>query len=146
MKSKRPYLFDAIYRWLLDSNLTPHLLVDAGKVGVEVPHHLVQDGQIVLNILPAAIANYSIDEYGLGFSARFSGQSQDIYVPFQAMLALFSREDGNGLVFPSEDFDEIDNHQGKVLKGEKISAKPSSVEILKKEKSKKNRPTLKIIK
>lgn len=105
MKHQRPYLFNAIYQWLLDNSFTPHLLVDTKVQGVEVPLHLIHDDKIVLNINPSAIANFSSSEFGIGFSARFSGKSQEIRVPFAAMIALFAKESNEGLVFPKEDFE-----------------------------------------
>ncbi len=102
MISQRPYLFDAIYRWVLDNDCTPHLLVDAGQSGVQVPSHVIENDQVVLNINPAAIAGFESDDYGIYFSARFSGKEESIVVPFQAMIALFAKECGKGMVFPAE--------------------------------------------
>ena len=111
MKPQRPYLFDAIYRWVLDNGMTPYLLVDARNDSVIVPQHLVKDGQIVLNICPDAIANYFQSEDRIQFSARFSGQSQNLLIPFSAMLALYARESSQGIVFPPEDFSSLENEQ-----------------------------------
>ena len=136
MKPQRPYLFDAIYRWLIDSDLTPHLLVDADIVGVDVPQQLVKDSRIVLNIAPNAITNFCVEEFGIFFSARFSGKSQEILVPYPAMLALFSRENQQGMVFPPEEFLDLNG------KNESNSEGNVAPEISKK----KERPTFKIVK
>ena len=137
MTNQRPYLFDAIYRWLLDNDLTPHLLVDASVVGVEVPRHLVQDNhQIILNIDPNAVVNYSALEFGICFSARFSGKSQKISVPYASMLALFSRENQEGMIFPIEVFDSV-----------KEAKEPISLDRQNDIQEKKtSRPTFKIVK
>lgn len=102
MKAQRPYLFRAVYDWLLDNHWTPYLLVDAEYPEVEVPLSFVQNGKIVLNLSPAAIHDYCIDDTTIAFSARFSGRSQKITVPFAAAIALYARENGMGLVFPPE--------------------------------------------
>lgn len=141
MKHQRPYLFDAIYRWIIDNGCTPHLLVDTNVQGVQVPLHLVHDSKIVLNINPSAIANFYSSELSIGFSARFSGKSQEIVVPFAAMSALFAKENNEGLVFPKENFDTTDLLS--LNESAKSSNKPKT-ETLNSPPSKK--PTLKIIK
>ena len=73
MTSNRPYLVRAYYDWILDNNLTPHLVVDATCEGVVVPHEHVKDGQIVLNISPTACGNLVIGDVDIEFDARFSG-------------------------------------------------------------------------
>lgn len=105
MKAQRPYLFRAIYDWLLDNHWTPYLLVDATHPEVEVPLSFVQNGKIVLNLSPEAIHDYYINENTIGFSARFSGRSQKIIVPFSASIALYAKENGMGMMFPPEMID-----------------------------------------
>jgi len=102
MKQQRPYLFDAIYRWVLDSDATPHLLVNTSVQGVSVPQYLIQDDQILLNISPSAIMHFQSEGEAIYFSARFSGKEQSICVPYSAMLALFAKETGQGMVFPPD--------------------------------------------
>lgn len=101
MKAQRPYLFDAIYQWVLDNNMTPYLLVEV-DASTKVPQNLVEDGRIVLNIVPSAIAHFGQDERGITFSARFGGQSQQVEVPYKAMVALYAKENAQGIVFPQE--------------------------------------------
>ena len=86
----RPYLARAIYEWICDNHLTPYLLVDATAANTSVPTEHVQDGQIVLNIVPHAVHALHMSNDAISFSARFGGVSRDIYVPFAA-LWLFMR-------------------------------------------------------
>lgn len=102
MLSSRPYLLNALYQWIVDSQCTPHILVDAEIDGVQVPLQFVQDGQIVLNLSPSAVQSLHIDGDGISFSARFSGTPHQIYAPIVAVLGIYARENGNGMLF-SED-------------------------------------------
>ena len=103
MTSNRPYLVRAYYDWILDNNLTPHLLVDATCEGVAVPQEHVKDGQIVLNISPTACGNLVIGDVDLEFDARFSGVPRHLTVPSDAVLAIYARENGVGTMFPPEE-------------------------------------------
>lgn len=98
-KSRRPYLIRAIYDWCVDNGHTPHLLVAADYPGVNVPLQFVQEGRITLNLSPMAVQTLNIDEEPIWFSARFSGRPFDVMVPTGAVLAIFARENGEGLVF-----------------------------------------------
>jgi stringent starvation protein B len=91
-----------MYQWIVDNGMTPHLLADAGVENCAVPVEHVQDGKIVLNIAPMAISGLTLGDDDITFSARFSGKSQSIYVPIQAVLAIYARENGQGMMF-SED-------------------------------------------
>lgn len=102
MKPSRPYIVKALYDWLLDSDLTPHLLVDANAVDVTIPLQFVEDGQIVMNINPSAVRNFYMDEQAISFNARFSGQPMDVYIPMKALLAIYARENGQGMGFGGE--------------------------------------------
>jgi stringent starvation protein B len=103
----RPYLARAIYEWICDNNLTPYLLVDATQPHTEVPVQFVQDGQIVLNIVPHAVNQLLMSNEAITFSARFGGVSKDIYVPIQAVLGLYARENGQGLFFDPDEYNNI---------------------------------------
>ena len=99
----RPYLARAIYEWICDNQLTPHLLVNATHPQAMVPEQFVQDGQIVLNIAPHAVHQFHMSNEAITFSARFSGASRELYVPIEAVLGLYARENGQGLFFdPAE--------------------------------------------
>jgi len=117
--SNRPYLIRAINEWLLDNQLTPHLLVNAEAEGVEVPHNFVQDGKIVLNIGPHAVEGLRITNEEVTFLARFSGVSQLISFPVSAVLAIYARENGRGMMFNEDEDPEPDDS------GPKPDSRPS---------------------
>ncbi|QEM81335.1 ClpXP protease specificity-enhancing factor [Halomonas binhaiensis] len=102
MKSSRPYLARALYEWLLDNDLTPYIVVDATQSGVEVPRQFVQNDQIVLNLGPSAVRDLHMDNEWIRFSARFNGKSEQLFVPVPALIALYARENGVGMVFGHE--------------------------------------------
>ncbi|MEQ8800214.1 MAG: ClpXP protease specificity-enhancing factor [Salinisphaeraceae bacterium] len=98
--SRRPYLIRAIYDWVLDNGLTPHLLVAADAVGVEVPGEFVtEDSRITINVSPTAVRNLELGNDWIHFSARFSGRPFQVNVPPGAVLALYARENGEGMLF-----------------------------------------------
>ncbi len=105
MTPNRPYLIRAMHEWLVDNDLTPHLLVDARATGVEVPKAYVNDGQIVLNIAPGAVRDLNLGNDMISFNARFGGMPTDIFVPPAAVLGIYARENGHGMLF-SEDADD----------------------------------------
>lgn len=102
MSSNRPYLLRAIYDWISDNELTPYILVDAGMAGVRVPPQVIQNGQVVLNLATRAVANLDLGNDWISFQARFSGVSQAIQIPVQAVLALYAQENGQGMMFPAD--------------------------------------------
>ena len=103
MVSSRPYLVRAVCDWIIDSGLTPHLLVDAGVAGVEVPDSVIKDGKVVLNVSPQAVRDLIMDNELVTFVARFSGVSRAISVPMVAVQAVYARENGRGMMFPEEE-------------------------------------------
>ena len=102
MTSNRPYLIRALYEWLLDNDLTPHLLVDANQENVSVPAQFVEDGRIVLNINPSAVINLVMNNEFISFNARFGGKETDVFIPPMAVLGIYARENGRGMLFPDE--------------------------------------------
>ena len=102
MKSSRPYLVRALYEWILDNACTPYLLVDATIAGVEVPQQYVKNGQIVLNVSPGAIADMLMSNEDIRFRGRFGGVAIDVFVPMAAVLGIYARENGQGMVFEPE--------------------------------------------
>lgn len=102
MTSQRPYILRALYEWVVDNGMTPHVLVDARVPGVRVPPHTVKDGQVVLNIAERAVARLEMDNDGLRFSARFGGVSQMVVVPMAAIIAIYARETGQGMALPPD--------------------------------------------
>jgi stringent starvation protein B len=105
--SSRPYLVRAIHEWIVDSGLTPHLLVDAEQPGLDVPESSIQDGRVVLNVSPSAVRDLLIDSEMVTFVARFGGVSRAVTVPMAAVEAVYARENGRGMMFPVDE-DEDD--------------------------------------
>ena len=107
MTSYRPYLLRALYEWISDNQMTPQILVDANLPHVQVPTHAVQQGRIVLNIAERAVSQLQMDNDVIRFSARFAGVSHAVLVPIKAVIAIYARETGQGMVMPEE---AIDSH------------------------------------
>jgi len=102
MTSHRPYLLRALYEWIADNGMTPHLLVDATRASVQVPMHAVKDGKIVLNIAERAVSRLDMSNDTIRFSARFGGVSESVSVPIGAVLAIYARETGQGMALPDD--------------------------------------------
>jgi len=105
MTTSRPYLLRAIHEWILDNDLTPYLLVDIESEGVDVPRQHGQNGKIVLNVSPQAVEGLMMGNDAISFRARFGGIATEVYVPMEAVLAIYAKENGRGMVF-SDDEDE----------------------------------------
>ena len=103
MTSNRPYLLRALYEWISDNSMTPHILVDAGFNGVDVPEQAVQKGKVILNIDNAAVNELEMGNEWLTFTARFSGRKYAVSVPLEAVLAVYSKENGQGMMFARDD-------------------------------------------
>lgn len=108
MISNRSYLLRAFYDWIVDNRLTPYILIDAELPHVEVPKQYVQDGKITLNISPDAVLNLKRDNKAIQFEASFNGQSMLVYAPIKAVLAIYARENGQGMVFSEEEDNQGD--------------------------------------
>ena len=102
MNSSRPYLVRALYEWIVDNDCTPHLLVNADFAGVQVPPGFASDGQIVLNVSPGAVRHLHMDNEAVSFEGRFGGVAHSLYIPAAAVLAIYARENGQGMVFDLE--------------------------------------------
>lgn len=102
MTSNRPYLLRALYQWIGDNSMTPHLLVDATRDGVQVPASTVKEGRVVLNIAARAVANLDLGNRDVRFKARFGGVSQAVVVPMAAILAIYAQETGQGMMLPED--------------------------------------------
>ncbi|HVC01043.1 MAG TPA: ClpXP protease specificity-enhancing factor [Steroidobacteraceae bacterium] len=105
MKARRPYLLRALHEWISDSGETPHVVVDATLDGVVVPRPYVKDGKIVLNVSYTATQSLKLGNDALSFAARFGGSSFAVHVPVRAVLGIYSRETGQGMIFPDGDAD-----------------------------------------
>jgi len=103
MNSSRPYIMRALYEWIVDNEMTPYVLVDASIDGVMVPQQFVKDNQIVLNISPDAVVELSISNESVSFNGRFGGVATDIFAPVAAVVGIYARENGQGMVFDPED-------------------------------------------
>ena len=112
MTSNRPYLMRAIYEWILDNDMTPHVLIDATMQDVDVPQHYVEEGRIILNISPGAVQQFAIDDNCLAFNARFGGRPSSIYAPIGSIRAIYAAENSEGMMFEalpeSEESGDVD--------------------------------------
>lgn len=99
MTSSRPYLIRAIYEWIIDNGLAPHVLVNTLIAGVNVPMQYAQNGKIILNLSPSATHHLQMNNDKIEFNARFGGVTQIVSVPIAAVLAIYARENGQGMVF-----------------------------------------------
>jgi stringent starvation protein B len=109
MTTNRPYLIRALYDWIVDNRMTPHLLVDANAPGVIVPQQFAQEGKIVLNISPDAVRGLEMANDMIGFNARFGGMPMDVLVPPATVLGIYAKENGRGMLFPDEGQDDEDD-------------------------------------
>jgi len=103
MTSNRPYLLRALFEWIADNNMTPHILVEAGAEGVDVPDQAVQKGKVILNIDNSAVRELDLGNEWLTFKARFSGNEHNVSVPIDAVLAIYAKENGQGMMFAQDD-------------------------------------------
>jgi stringent starvation protein B len=99
LRSRRPYLLRAMHEWMGDCGFTPHVIVEATRPGVEVPTAYVKDGKIVLNVSMSATQRLQLLNEAIQFDARFGGVVHHVYVPIAAVLGIYARETGEGMVF-----------------------------------------------
>ena len=144
LPSNKPYLLRAVYEWIVDNNATPHVALFAENPDVLVPEQFVEDGKIILNISPTAAEGLLIDNDSLSFSARFGGKPFNVYAPIGAVLALYASENGEGLSFDLEPFDDTPPEDPSPTKIESVDGGKKSNKADKNKKSK--RPTLKVVK
>ena len=135
MLSSRPYIARALYEWLLDNDNTPYVVVDAMQEDVVVPRQFVQNGQIVLNIAPSAVRDLDISNEMITFNASFSGEPMQVWVPIMALVAVYSKENGAGMVFghepviPAPAEDERDEEAPKLESVPKASDEPKQAPV-----------------
>jgi stringent starvation protein B len=106
--STKPYLVRAIYEWILDNGMTPHLVIDVRWPGVVAPREFVEDHRLVLNIAPSAVRGLALGNEEIAFNARFGGVARDVSFPVDAVVGIFTRENGQGMVFPELAYPEGD--------------------------------------
>lgn len=99
MSSSRPYVVRALYDWIIENDCTPYILVNAFADEVEVPQEHVKDGQIILNISPSAVQNLFIRGDAIDFDGRFAGIPKRVYVPIAAVMGIYAKENGQGMIF-----------------------------------------------
>ena len=145
MTSNKPYLIRALYEWLVDNDATPYIMVDTTQPGVMIPPGIDRDGQVVLNIAMRAVQGLDLANGHITFSARFSGATHNIYIPMRAVMAIYSKEDGEGMMFAEEA-----NASAEVAPAEGDEAKPDteagSTPAAPGKNGKSARPGLKIVK
>ena len=103
MTPNRPYIIRALYEWITDNQLTAHLLINAGVPGVEVPERAIQKNKVVLNIDPGAVDNLDLGNEWLFFNTRFAGVKESIRIPVEAVIAVYARENGQGMMFAQDE-------------------------------------------
>lgn len=130
MTSHRPYLLRALYEWIADNGMTPHLLVDATRPHVQVPTHAVKDGRIVLNVAERAVAGLQMSNDVIRFSARFGGVSHAVSVPVSAVLAIYARETGQGMALPEETLADAAEEAERAIETEADEATPSPLTVV----------------
>jgi len=161
MISNKPYIIRAMYDWIVDNGWTPHLQVDANYPGVNVPQEHAQEGVIVLNMAPSAVVALSMDNTWFTFKARFGGIETTLGFPPEAVLAIFARENGQGMPFPPEPYPEellkgkeevleapptLSAVENKKLKAVESSTPPEKGKKKSASKSAKKKPTLTVVK
>jgi stringent starvation protein B len=97
--STRPYLIRALYDWCTDNGLTPYVAVQVDDT-VQVPREYVKNGEIVLNISFDATSSLKLGNDFIEFKARFAGSAREIMVPVNRVIAIYARENGQGMAFP----------------------------------------------
>jgi stringent starvation protein B len=100
---KRPFLLRAMHQWITECGNTPHVIVDAGYEGAEVPRAYVKDGKIVLNLSEGATQDLRLGNEEIEFDARFAGVVHHVRFPVSAVLGVYARETGEGMVFSEQD-------------------------------------------
>lgn len=124
MTALRPYLIRAIYEWIVDNAMTPYILVDAEREGVNVPRQYIQDGRMVLNLRPEAVVNLLLGNEAICFQARFGGTPMQVQVPVNAVLAIYAKETGKGMIF-DEEMDGTSPPSGPAPNKEKTPKRPT---------------------
>lgn len=103
LRSRRPYLLRAMHEWISDNEQTPHIVVDASLPGVEVPRQYIQGGKIILNVSLSATSGLTLGNDYVRFRARFGAVTHDVSVPIVAVLGVYARETGQGMIFSEAD-------------------------------------------
>lgn len=105
MTSLKPYLIRAVYDWIVENGLTPHVLAYTEEKDTNLPLQYARDGKIILNVHPKAIHNLSLGVHRISFDARFGGIATHIELPVSAVLAIYAKENGKGIILEEEQGD-----------------------------------------
>lgn len=124
MNSSKPYIIRALHEWISDNNCTPLVLVSSKHSDVQIPSGIDEEGKVVLNISYGATKNLEIVNEGILFEARFSGVSQNLYVPTDSILAIYARENGQGMMFGESE--EMPDPSTKISKPKAETKKPKA--------------------
>ena len=114
LPSTRPYLLRALYEWCTENGFTPYVAVKVDQT-VQVPREYVQGGEIVLNVSMDATSSLKLGNDFIEFKARFGGKPRDIMVPVNRVMAIYARENGQGMAFPVQDEETASPTQDAVL-------------------------------
>lgn len=109
MTSTRPYILRAIYDWIVDNGLTPHLMVETSDPRVRVPEAHIENGVIVLNVSPGAVRELELGNEFVTFHARFGGKPHSIVAPCESIQAIYARENGQGIFLGEADSEPTDS-------------------------------------
>jgi len=105
MTSSRPYLIRALYEWIVENNLSPYVLVNTKTPGVEVPQEHIVNDKIIFNVSPRAVKELHLGNDAVEFNGRFGGKARFVSVPIRAVLAIYAKENGRGMVFNDDEED-----------------------------------------
>lgn len=125
---KRPYFVRAMHQWLEDNNFTTYIMVDATQQNIIAPLQYAQDGRLVLAISYQATKDLLIDNEAISFNGRFGGIAQDVWIPMQAVLGIYAKEDNSHALF--FDPNEYDNHQITIDDNEPEPPKPNHLKFV----------------
>jgi stringent starvation protein B len=100
LPSTRPYLIRALHEWCVDHGFSPYIAVQV-DASVRVPMEFVKNGEIVLNVSPDATSALRLGDEYVEFKARFGGVAREIVIPVTHVVAIYARENGQGMAFPA---------------------------------------------
>lgn len=115
---QRPYLYRALHEWMTDNGYTPHIVVDATDEQTYVPAEFVEDGRIVLNISYAATHGLVLGNDEIAFQARFGGKPFNLSIPAAAVLGIYARETGEGMIFADDTDSDADEGEAELIEPE----------------------------
>ena len=124
LPSTRPYLIRALYEWCTDNGFTPYVAVKVDQT-VQVPREYVQGGEIVLNVSMDATSALKLGNEFIEFKARFGGQPRDIMVPINRVMAIYARENGQGMAFPVQEEEPVSQAQAGVAEDTETPEPPT---------------------